>query len=294
MVISTETSYRGRFAPSPTGGLHQGSLTTALASWLEARRHGGAWLIRMDDLDPPRQMAGADRMLIHQLSELGLEPDERVYYQSERDDAYKAAIERLLEQGDAFYCPLSRRQLRELGGIHPGPDVAVLPREDAAIRLAVPGAPAKFHDLFQGAQQADLQQEGGAFTLQRRDGPFGYQLACAVDEAWLGITHVIRGADLIGSTFRQRLVQQRLGLVSPEYGHLPVLVDERGDKLAKSSGADVVDTARPAATLARALEMLGQQPPTSLARARSGEVLEWARHHWQPGRLQGVTERQAG
>lgn len=289
-MATADTPYRGRFAPSPTGPLHWGSLTTALASWLEARRHDGAWLVRMDDLDAPRQAPGAAETLIHQLTDLGLEPDDPVYYQSGRSDAYQAAVEQLIRQGDAFHCKLSRKQLRERGGIHPGPSVAVAPDADSAIRLAVPHKPVSFDDLFQGRQQADLQAEGGPFTLQRRDGPFGYQLACALDEAWLGITHVIRGADLMGSTLRQQWVLQRLGLTPPAYGHLPVLVDTSGEKLAKSSGAEAVDTSRPAATLTRALELLDQRPPATLARARPDEVLAWARTHWQPERLYGITE----
>lgn len=289
-MSSTDTTYRGRFAPSPTGPLHWGSLTTALASWQEARRHDGVWLVRMDDLDPPRQVPGAAETLIRQLTELGLEPDEPVYYQSRRDEAYQAALDQLLRQGDAFHCKLSRKQLGELGGVHPGPSVAVAPDADSAIRLAVPDEPVHFDDLFQGPQQADLQAEGGAFTLQRRDGPFGYQLACALDEAWLGITHVIRGADLMASTLRQQWVLQRLGLTPPAYGHLPVLLDASGQKLAKSSGAEAVDTSRPAATLTRALELLDQQPPATLAQRRVEEVLDWARAHWRPERLYGVTE----
>lgn len=289
-MTTADTPYRGRFAPSPTGPLHWGSLTTALASWLEARRHDGVWLVRMDDLDPPRQAPGAAETLIRQLTDLSLEPDEPVYYQSRRSEAYRAAVAQLLEQGDAFYCKLSRKQLRELGGIHPGPSVAVTPDTDSAIRLSVPDEPVRFDDLFQGPQRANLQAEGGAFTLQRRDGPFGYQLACALDESWLGITHVIRGADLMASTLRQQWVLQRLGLTPPAYGHLPVLVDTTGEKLAKSSGAEAVDTSRPAATLTRALELLDQQPPAALVRTHPEEVLKWARAHWQPQRLYGVTE----
>ena len=293
-MSSANTTYRGRFAPSPTGPLHWGSLTTALASWLEARRHDGVWLVRMDDLDPPRQAPGAAETLIRQLTDLGLEPDEPVYYQSRRGEAYQAAVEQLLEQGHAFYCKLSRKQLRERGGIHPGPAVAVAPDTDSAIRLAVPDNPVHFDDLFQGRQEADLQAEGGAFTLQRRDGPFGYQLACALDEAWLGITHVIRGADLMASTLRQQWVLHQLGLAAPAYGHLPVLVDAAGEKLAKSSGAEAVDTSKPAATLTRALELLAQQPPAELAQRRAHEVLDWGRTHWHPERLYGVTETRAG
>ncbi len=287
---SSEIVYRGRFAPSPTGALHWGSLTTALASWLEARRHNGAWLVRMDDLDAPRQAPGAAEMLIRQLRELSLAPDEPVYYQSQRNEAYKAAVDQLLQQGDAFHCKFSRKQLRARGGIHPGSSVAVAPDGDTVVRLTVPDEPVQFRDLFQGSQQADLQAEGGAFTLQRRDGPFGYQLACALDEAWLGITHIIRGADLMASTLRQQWVLQRLGLSPPTYGHLPVLLDASGQKLAKSSGSAAVDTSTPAAALTRALELLAQHPPAALARAWADEVLDWAQAHWHPGRLYGITE----
>lgn len=290
-MATADTPYRGRFAPSPTGPLHWGSLTTALASWLEARRHDGAWLVRMDDLDPPRQAPGAAETLVRQLTELGLEPDEPVYYQSQRTEAYGAAVDQLLRRGDAFHCKLSRKQLRARGGVHPGASVAVAPEADTVVRLAVPDEPVRFHDLFQGPQEADLQTQGGAFTLQRRDGPFGYQLACALDELWLGITHVIRGADLMASTLRQQWVLQQLGQTAPVYGHLPVLLDGRGEKLAKSDGADAVDTSSPAAALTRALDLLAQQPPAALAHARGDEVLSWARAHWHPQRLYGLTER---
>lgn len=292
-MTKPDAPYRGRFAPSPTGPLHAGSLSIALASWLEARRHDGTWLVRMDDLDPPREIPGAADTILRQLDELGLEADEPVWYQSRRGQAYEQAVKKLLDDGHAFYCKLSRRQLKERGNIHPGPSVAVPAGENRVVRMAVPDESLRFNDLFQGRQYANLQTEGGAFVLRRRDGLFAYQLACALDEAHMGISHVIRGADLLASSFRQRLVLERLGLPRPLYGHLPVLLDHHGAKLAKSSGAEPVDTSRPAAALHRALMVLGQAPPGDLARAPRDEVLAWARAHWRPGVLHGILERDA-
>lgn len=280
-------SYRGRFAPSPTGPLHLGSLTTALASWLEARRHNGAWLVRMDDLDPPREVHGAADAILRQLALLGLEPDEPVYYQSRRTEAYAAALTRLLDRGQAFYCRLSRRQLRRLGNHHPGPGVAVAAGPDLTVRMAVPDEQLTFDDTFQGPQFANLQEEGGAFVVRRRDGFFAYQLASALDEADLGITHVVRGADLLASTFRQQLVLERLGRPAPAWGHLPVLRDGDGRKLSKSGGSASVDTEHPARSLHLALSLLGQRPPQELARADVSTVLAWAREHWNPDCLRG-------
>lgn len=286
-MSDTASRYRGRFAPSPTGPLHLGSLTIALASWLEARRHDGSWLVRIDDLDPPREVTGAADTILRQLDRLGLHPDEPVSYQSGRNDAYRAAVEQLLNDGHAFYCRLSRKELRRLGDRHPGPSAAVQAGPDLTVRMAVPDAQLSFDDLFQGRQHANLEEEGGAFVIRRRDGLFAYQLACALDEDALGISHVVRGADLLASTFRQRLVLERLGRRAPLYGHLPVLRDTAGHKLSKSAGTAAVDTGSPGKALNTALLLLGQRPPGELARADAGTVLEWAREHWDPAVLHG-------
>lgn len=281
------TEYRGRFAPSPTGPLHLGSLTIALASWLEARKAGGTWLVRMDDLDPPREVPGAADTILRQLERLGLHPDAPVHYQSRRGDAYAAAVEQLIAAGHAFHCRLSRRELKRLGNRHPGAEVAVPPGPDQTLRMAVADEQLNFDDLFQGRCHANLEEEGGAFVIRRRDGLFAYQLACALDEADQGISHVVRGADLLASTFRQRLVLDRLGRSAPVYGHLPVLRDGAGRKLSKSEGAAAIDTDNPARALHTALVLLDQRPPADIARAPVDTALAWAREHWNPSVLHG-------
>lgn len=285
--MAEHLDYRGRFAPSPTGPLHFGSLVTAVASWLDARRHGGVWLIRMDDLDPPREVPGAADTILEQLHTFGLIPDEPVLWQSRRTDAYAGAVRQLLQQGDAFHCALSRKDLAARNGIHPGSSVAVGPGPDRAVRLKVPEKDRVFDDLLQGRQRVNLQHEGGAFVIRRRDGLYAYQLACALDDADTGITHVIRGADLMASTPRQQLILERLRRRQPVYGHLPVLVDDDGEKLSKSAGAATLDMSDVAGTLHRALRALDQSPPSTLSDAPPREQLDWARRHWNPEGLRG-------
>jgi glutamyl-Q tRNA(Asp) synthetase len=282
------SGYRGRFAPSPTGPLHLGSATTALASWLDARQQGGHWLVRMDDLDPPREVAGAADTILRQLDALGLYWDEPVVYQSTRQQAYQQAVDQLLGSGDAFYCRLSRRQLADYNHHHPGKSVAVPAGPDRVIRLAVPTEQLCFRDRLQGRQCASLQAEGGAFVVRRRDGLFAYQLACALDESDMEITHVVRGADLMASTLRQRLVLDKLGRTGPDYAHLPVLIDASGDKLSKSAGSAMVDSSQPGPVLIRALSLLRQDPPPELERATGPEILDWAVHHWRPEALRAT------
>jgi glutamyl-Q tRNA(Asp) synthetase len=278
MAAQPSLSYCGRFAPTPSGSLHLGSLVTAVASWLDARQHNGQWLLRIDDLDPPREAPGAADAIRKQLELCGLLWDGPVIYQSERQTAYAQAVEQLLESGDAFYCALSRKELAAFADGHPGPSVAVTGGEDVAVRLAVPDQGRLFMDACRGAWPYNLQALGGAFVIRRRDGLYAYQLACAVDDAALGISHVLRGDDLLPSTPQQCHVLDCLGLEPPRYGHIPVIRDDKGEKLSKSAGSARIDPANPATELARALAALAL--PHN-ARAPVSEQLEHAASAWQ-------------
>lgn len=281
---------RGRFAPSPSGPLHEGSLLAALASYLDARARGGEWLVRMEDLDPPREQPGAADLILRQLDTLGLHWDGSVLYQSKRLEAYREALETLEALDMLYYCTCTRQQLRGLQGRYPGlcrhrrhslPGTSVRCRLDES-------APLVFNDLFQGQQQQSALDEGDVVLL-RKDGLFAYQLAVVVDDAWQGINRVVRGIDLLTSTVRQRALQGLLQYPAPTYGHIPVLVDHLGHKLSKQQGAKPVNTTRPEASLVRALATLRQQPPPDLASAPCDIILDWAVSHWRPSAIAGLS-----
>ncbi len=254
---------RGRFAPSPTGTLHFGSLATALASWLQARRQGGHWYLRIDDLDPPRVQPGSAPAILAALHAFGLDPDAPPLYQSRRGDAYAEALATLHQHGYAFPCWCTRGDIAASG--HPHRDGHCTHRAEPdhapTWRVRVPDATITFDDLLQGPQCQNVRDAVGDFVVRRADGEWSYQLASVVDDAFLGITEVVRGADLLDSTPRQILLQRMLGLPTPSYLHLPLAVDGTGRKLSKSSGTPAVDTAQPLATIAVALAFLGQPVP---------------------------------
>lgn len=255
--------YRGRFAPSPTGPLHFGSLLAAFGSWLLARHHGGEWLVRVEDLDPPRKVAGAAQDQLATLAAFGLESDLPVVWQSQRGHLYQAALDQLLANDHAFVCHCSRSDLAAKGGIHRH-CVATSERHDPSIRLRVPDATlVAFDDGLQGLTRQDIGHDVGDFVLKRADGCWAYQLAVVVDDAEQGITHVVRGADLLDSTPRQILLQRMLGLPVPNYLHLPVIADHTGHKLSKSTRALPIDGKHPLPALRMAWRALGQ-PPSSL------------------------------
>lgn len=282
------TGYRGRFAPTPSGPLHRGSLLSAVASYLDARQAGGEWLVRIEDLDPPREVPGAADTQLRQLAAHGLHWDGNVCYQSQRHPAYADAVDQLLSGGHAFHCTLSRQDLAALGGRHPGARVAVAPGPDRAVRLSVPEAPLGYEDLLQGPQHMTLTEDDGAFVIRRRDGLYAYQLACALDDADSGITHVLRGIDLLPSTFRQLHVLDCLGRARPVYGHLPVLVDRAGDKYSKSAGAAALgDDA--STNLRETLAQLQLTPPAALHGAPCEQLLAWAIPRWQHAPLRHQT-----
>lgn len=274
----------GRFAPSPTGELHFGSLVAAVGSLLQARARGGQWLLRIEDIDPPREIAGAAQSQINTLRHFGMLPDAPVSFQRRSAPLHQAALEKLLAGGLAFHCGCSRRDL-PASGIYPGTCREGLPpgRSPRSIRLRITEADLDFHDLVQGDCRQSPARETGDFVIRRADGLVAYQLAVVVDDAASGVSEVVRGADLIDSTARQILVYQALGLPPPSYAHLPLVVDEHGRKLSKSEGDDPVHAQPPATALRLALRALGHEPP---ANCRSLDSL-WAHAlaHWHIERV---------
>lgn len=263
-MTAPSAPYRGRFAPSPTGPLHFGSLLAALGSWLFARRAGGEWRVRIEDIDPPREVAGATQAQLRTLAAFGLHPDGPVLHQRDRGDAYADALQALLSSGDAFECHCSRSDLAAGGGIHRR-CVATHRRPDPAIRLRVPdGTRIAFDDALRGQFEQDIAAAVGDFVLRRADGLWAYQLAVVVDDAAQGITEVVRGADLLDSTPRQVLLQRLLGLPMPRYAHLPLVVDGEGRKLSKSLSALPLDDDAPLPALRAAWSALGQAGTTRL------------------------------
>jgi len=283
-ITAKRTSYRGRFAPSPTGPLHFGSLVTALGSYLQARSQQGEWLLRMEDIDPPREQAGAADAILRALDAYHLHWDEAVLYQSTRHEAYAAALTRLTENHYSFVCGCSRKVIATNGNgqVYPGTCRDGLPpgRVPRTIRIRVPNRHATFIDALQGQVKSNLQTDTGDFVVRRADGLYAYHLAVVVDDATQGITDIVRGMDLLGATPPQRYLQQCLGYPHPQYSHLPLAVNQQGQKLSKQNFATAIDTRHPAPTLAKALTFLGHPPPVELKGASPALLLTWATAHW--------------
>ena len=285
--------YRGRFAPSPSGPLHFGSLVAAVGSYLDARASGGEWLLRMEDVDEPRSVPGAADAIVRSLEHLGFDWDGEVVHQSRRKPLYLAAFERLRTAGAVFACACTRREVADsvLGsdGVprYPGTCRNGLPqgREARAWRLKVEPGEVCFEDALQGRLCQDLAAEVGDFIVLRADGYFAYQLAVVADDAEQGISHVVRGADLIDSTPRQICLQRHLGLGQPAYLHLPAAVNAAGEKLSKQTRAKPIDDSRPQTALTTVLTFLGQQPPADLPDAGLDELWRWAITNWKRGSL---------
>ena len=276
-------AYRGRFAPSPTGPLHAGSMLAALGSWLLARQAGGQWLVRIEDLDPPREVPGAAAVQLQALARFGLQHDGKVVSQSTRASHYRDALDRLVASGLAFECHCTRSELAATGGVHRR-CVATSRRPDPAIRLRVQdGCEIGFDDLVQGTFHQRVDRDVGDFVLLRADGLWAYQLAVVVDDAAQGITDVVRGADLLDSTPRQILLQRALGLPTPRYAHLPLLLDADGRKLSKSDDALPVDSRDPLPTLHALWKCLGQAPMIEPAMQSATDFLQSAVEAFQPG-----------
>ena len=281
---------RGRFAPSPTGELHFGSLVAALASWLRARQQHGQWLLRVEDIDPPREAAGSTAAILTALERLGLSPDEPPLFQSRRSEAYTEALQALRAEGHAFPCWCSRADLESAGTLHRDGHCISPPRDDRepAWRLRVPDQAIAFEDGLQGPQVQNVREVVGDFVLKRADGLWSYQLACVVDDAHQRISEVVRGCDLLDSTPRQILLQRLLGLPMPAYIHLPLAVDAEGRKLSKSSDAPPVAVHEPSTTLESTLRFLGQGVPGTVGPAA---LLHAAAAHFDISVLRGVATR---
>ncbi len=281
-------AYVGRFAPSPTGPLHFGSLLAAFGSWLLARHAGGKWLIRIEDVDATREVPGAATLQIETLKAFGLEPGAPIVKQSTRGDLYQSALDALLQSGDAFVCHCSRGDLAASNGVHRH-CVAAQPRPDPAIRLRVPdGCMIGFVDGLQGRFGQDIAHEVGDFVLKRADGLWAYQLAVVVDDAQQGISDVVRGADLLDSTPRQILLQRALGLPTPRYSHLPLVLDGNGHKLSKSQAALPIDADEPLPPLRAAWHALGQAPHELAGANNVDALLARATARFDPARLPRV------
>lgn len=276
-------TYRGRFAPSPTGPLHLGSLIAALASYLDARHHSGRWLVRMEDLDPPREEPGAADHILQGLVDHGLQWDEDILWQSQRYPAYRAALAELDAAGSLFKCDCTRAMLGP-GGACAGRCKVRQPEVTApcSLRVGVPaGTRVNFTDALQGEITEELGETLPDFVLLRKDGLFAYQLAVVVDDAFQGITDVVRGSDLLGSTARQIHLQQLLGFTIPRYSHLPVITNEDGQKFSKQNHAPPLQSAQAAKNLRLALSFL-QQAPAPLHSDSAADILAFAVGNWCP------------
>ncbi len=295
---SSSPRYRGRFAPSPSGPLHFGSLVAALGSYLDARAQGGEWLLRIEDVDMPRTVPGTADGILRTLEGLGFEWDGEVLVQSRRLDAYHAALVRLQVNGDVYPCACSRSEIAAVttrrsidGGLcYPGTCREGLGegRSARAWRLRVPDREWVWSDRIQGEVRQNLQRDVGDFVLLRADGQYAYQLAVVVDDAAQGVNAVVRGVDLLDSTPRQMWLQQCLGLSTPSYAHLPVVVDGRGEKLSKQTRATPVDVRAGSAVLVAAARFLGQEAPEDLSVAPLRDFWYWAIAHWSMARVPAV------
>jgi len=281
--------YRGRFAPSPTGPLHFGSLVAAVGSYLDARAHGGEWLVRMEDLDRPRERPGAADDILRTLEAFGFEWDGPVLYQGGRDEAYADAAGRLQAAGLAYPCACTRREVAAAGAA--GPEGPVYPgtcrgglaagRRTRALRVLTTAEPVEFEDRLLGALREPPGRLSGDFIVRRADGLHAYQLAVVVDDAEQGVNRVVRGADLLASTARQVYLQRLLGLPTPAYMHLPLVRGPDGRKLSKQLGSHPVDRTAPLPALVDALAFLGQPLPEAPV-GTTRELWAWAVAHWDP------------
>jgi len=284
--VTKPTFYAGRFAPSPTGDLHFGSFVAALASYLQAKQAGGHWLIRVEDIDQPREVAGSSKRILDDLARLGMKSQSPVLYQSSRLPAYRAAIDGLLKEDKAYWCACSRKDLPP-SGVYPGTCRNGIPngKTARAVRIRVNHEETGFDDLIQGRIEENLANTIGDFIIHRADGIPAYQLAVVTDDAHQGITEVVRGSDLLDSIIRQIHLQRCLGLPTPSYAHHPVATGTDGRKLGKRFRSDPVARLPAAVSLGLALQFLGQNPPGEM---KLDELWAWAEQNWKIGLVPAV------
>lgn len=294
-------TYRGRFAPSPTGPLHFGSLVAAVGSFLDARHHKGEWLVRMEDLDPPREVPGAATDILRILERYGMHWDGEVFYQGRRSSKYRAALEQLDADGRLYGCACTRKEIADtalpgqIGNIYPGTCRDGLPdgRKVRALRVRVENTEISFYDSLQGNTRQHLGREVGDFVVRRADNLVAYQLAVVVDDAAQQITDIVRGADLLDSTPRQVYLQKLLGLPTPAYCHLPVAINTAGEKLSKQTCAQAIGTADPVTVLLDVLQFLQQDLPVSAGDIALEDLWQWAIERWDSTRLHAIRTRSA-
>ena len=290
---SINAHYRGRFAPSPTGPLHFGSLVAAVGSYADAKFHGGKWLVRIEDVDLQRRVPGAAKQILDTLEKLGMEWDEEIIYQSHRSEAYRDALHVLNKQGLLYPCTCSRKEIADssitglYGFIYPGTCLnnPVSLQSAHALRIQTHDDVIQFTDGLKGLYTQKLSSEVGDFVLRRADGIYAYQLAVVVDDAAQNITHVVRGADLIDSTPRQIFLQRLLCYPVPQYMHLPVVTNAAGEKLSKQTNAAPVNTAEALKELVDALHFLGQQPPLEILEGDIASFWCWVMQNWRVNRI---------
>lgn len=286
-----KTTYRGRFAPSPTGDLHLGSLVAAIASYCQAKSNDGQWLIRIEDIDETRTVDGADRAIIDTLSKFGMRSDEEIIYQtdSKRQHAYQNALNELQNKNLTYPCICTRKQLKDLN-IYPGNCINKQPdtNHPFSIRLKTTDHNFEFQDLIQGRQIQNIQKQSGDFNIKRKDGLFCYQLVVVMDDAAQGITEVVRGIDIMDSTFRQMHLIELLDLPQPGYAHFPVVTTKQ-QKLSKQNHAKPITNEDTYSVTLLALDLLQQKTPILKQKTQSA-LLNWAVENWQPEKLQGLTE----
>ena len=284
MTNKPTPTYKGRFAPSPTGPVHYGTLIAAVGSYLQAKSNKGRWFLRMDDIDLTRKVEGADTQIIKTLEAFGFEWHDKIIYQSRQIKHYEQAIEQLIEQSLVFPCLCSRKQIAESGtGIYPGTcrERHYPEKKQHALRILAKNNDIEFIDKVMGKQSQNIARDCGDFIVKRRDGLFAYQLAIVVDDARQNITEIVRGADLVDSTPRQIYLQQLLHYPTPGYCHLPLVVDAAGNKISKSEGAAKINIKSKEKQLVNALRFLGQNPAEDLAKSSINDIWLWAIKHWK-------------
>lgn len=289
--------YRGRFAPSPSGLLHFGSLVAALASFLDANAHidiygnRGKWLVRIEDIDPPREQAGASDNILATLDAFGLHWDEKVLYQSQQSEFYKHMLNELHQQKLSYFCSCTRANVKALGGIYLGHCSSLnQTSHNNATRLVNQHGVHQFDDIFQGQVVCDKNLAEEDFIIHRKDGLFAYQLAVVHDDIYQNVSHVIRGCDLLEPTARQLTLFATLNQQAPKYGHVPLAITNQGYKLSKQNKAPAIDITNPQPSLIAALKFLGQTPPSNLAQEKVADIITWATENWSRNNVPKVQE----